>query len=44
MAQDSAGNSGSATLTLQESGAGGGYYPQPAYPGSPVARKLNKDI
>ena len=30
MAQDTAGNSGSAVLTMQE---GGGYYPQPVYPG-----------
>ncbi len=40
-AQDSAQNSGSATLTLQTSG-GGGYYPQPpVYPIAP-GRKLNK--
>jgi len=29
---------------MQESGAGGGYYPQPVYPGPPFARKSNKDI
>jgi len=43
-AQDSAQNSGSATLTLQTSGGGGGYYPQPpVYPIAP-GRKLNKEI
>ncbi len=42
MAQDAAGNSGSAVLTLQE---GGGYQPpQPGYPGYPPSRKLNKEI
>ena len=40
MAQDSAGNSGSAMLTMQE--GGGGYYPQPVYPGVAPARKLNR--
>jgi len=39
MAQDSAGNSGSAILTMQE---GGGYYPQPVYPGFAPGRKLKK--
>jgi hypothetical protein len=40
-AQDAAGNTGSAVLTMQE---GGGDAPQPEYPGgiAPAPRKLNK--
>jgi hypothetical protein len=39
MAQDSAGNSGSAILTMQQ---GSPYYPQPVYPGVAPGRKLQK--
>ena len=42
MAQNSAGNSGSAVLTMRE---GGGYIPRPTYPGAgQPARKLNKEV
>jgi hypothetical protein len=39
MAQDAAGNSGSAILTMQESS---GYYPPPVYPGTAPGRKFEK--
>jgi hypothetical protein len=42
MAQDSHGNSGSAGLTMQEGGGGGGYQPGPVYPGIAPGRKFKK--
>ena len=43
MAQDAAGNSGSAVLTMQEGGGGGGGYPVPPYPGVAPARKFKEN-
>jgi hypothetical protein len=41
MAQDAAGNSGSAILTMQE---GRGYYPQPGFPRVAPGRKFIKRV
>jgi hypothetical protein len=41
MAQDAAGNSGSAVLTMQEGGGGG--YPAPVYPGVAPGRKFKEN-
>lgn len=46
MAQDASGNSGSATLTLQQGGGGGGspYNPYPVYPQPGSSCKFNGKI